>query len=115
MAKTRLPYASEFRRQMVELVHAGRTPEELAPPYNRSATSALARYVTAELSSRMTRKVPGSFVKSLFMHQRVSIAHTRPGRSRQRYSAQQTSSAQRGGATSTIFHSPLWIPHQFTT
>ena len=25
MAKTRLPYAPEFRRQMVELVHAGRS------------------------------------------------------------------------------------------
>jgi transposase len=30
MAKTRPPYTPEFRRQMVELVHAGRSPEELA-------------------------------------------------------------------------------------
>jgi len=30
MAKTRPPYAPEFRRQIVELVRAGRTPEELA-------------------------------------------------------------------------------------
>jgi len=30
MAKTRLPYAPEFRRQMVELVHAGRDPDDLA-------------------------------------------------------------------------------------
>ena len=29
MAKTRPPYAPEFRRQIVELVRAGRTPEEL--------------------------------------------------------------------------------------
>jgi transposase len=28
MAKTRLPYPPEFRRQMVELVNAGRSPEE---------------------------------------------------------------------------------------
>ena len=35
MAKTRLPYAAEFRRQMVELVRAGRTPEELARSLNR--------------------------------------------------------------------------------
>ena len=30
MGRTRPPYASEFRRQMIELVRAGRTPEELA-------------------------------------------------------------------------------------
>jgi transposase len=30
MAKTRSPYTPEFRRQMVELVHSGRSPEELA-------------------------------------------------------------------------------------
>jgi transposase len=30
MAKTRAPYPPEFRRQMVELVRAGRSPEELA-------------------------------------------------------------------------------------
>jgi transposase-like protein len=29
MAKTRPPYTPEFRRQMVELVHAGRSPERL--------------------------------------------------------------------------------------
>ena len=30
MGKTRAPYPPEFRRQMVELVRAGRSPEELA-------------------------------------------------------------------------------------
>jgi transposase len=30
MAKKHLPYAPEFRRQMIELVRAGRTPEEVA-------------------------------------------------------------------------------------
>ena len=30
MARTRAPYAPEFRRQMVEMVRAGRTPEELS-------------------------------------------------------------------------------------
>jgi transposase len=39
MAKTRLPYAPEFRRQMVELVHAGRFPEELAPEFKPTAQS----------------------------------------------------------------------------
>jgi transposase len=39
MAKTRLPYAPEFRRQMVALVRAGRTPEELAMEFEPTAQS----------------------------------------------------------------------------
>ena len=39
MAKTRLPYAPEFRRQMVELVRACRTPEELAAEFEPTAQS----------------------------------------------------------------------------
>ena len=30
MAKTRAPYAAEFREQMVDLVASGRRPQELA-------------------------------------------------------------------------------------
>ena len=37
MSKTHRPYAPEYRRQMVELVHAGRTPGELAREYECSA------------------------------------------------------------------------------
>jgi transposase len=39
MAKTRLPYAPEFRHQMVALVRAGRTPEELATEFEPTAQS----------------------------------------------------------------------------
>jgi transposase len=39
MAKTRLPYPSEFRRQMVALVHAGRSPEQLAAEFEPTAQS----------------------------------------------------------------------------
>jgi transposase len=39
MAKTRPPYAPEFRRQMVELVRAGRSPEELAQEFEPTAQS----------------------------------------------------------------------------
>ena len=35
--KPRQPYAPEFRRQMVELVQAGRSPEELAREFEPSA------------------------------------------------------------------------------
>jgi len=37
MPRSRPPYPSEFRRQMVELVRAGRTPEELAKEFEPSA------------------------------------------------------------------------------
>jgi CheY-like chemotaxis protein len=37
MRKRRPPYAPEFRRQMVELVRAGRTPEELAKEFGPTA------------------------------------------------------------------------------
>ena len=37
MPRTRAPYPSEFRRQMVELVRAGRTPEELAKEFEPSS------------------------------------------------------------------------------
>ena len=34
-----MPYAPEFRRQMVELVDTGRTPEELAAEFEPTAQS----------------------------------------------------------------------------
>src|SRR6202049_236249 len=37
MARKHSPYAPEFRRQMIELVRAGRTPEELAKEFEPSA------------------------------------------------------------------------------
>jgi transposase len=37
MSEKRRPYAAEFRRQMVELVRAGRGPEELAREFEPSA------------------------------------------------------------------------------
>ena len=39
MAKTRPPYPPEFRRQMVELVRAGRSPKELAQEFEPTAQS----------------------------------------------------------------------------
>ena len=37
MPRTRPPYPEEFRRQIVELVKAGRTPEELSREFEPSA------------------------------------------------------------------------------
>ena len=48
MAKTRPPYTPEFRQQMVELVHAGRSPEELAREFEPTAQSIRNWIVQAE-------------------------------------------------------------------
>ena len=37
MAKSRPPYAAEFRKQMVDLVRSGRAPEDLAREFEPSA------------------------------------------------------------------------------
>ena len=39
MPRTRPPYPPEFRKQMVELVRIGRTPEELAREFEPSSTT----------------------------------------------------------------------------
>jgi tripartite-type tricarboxylate transporter receptor subunit TctC len=39
MAKRRPPYTPEFRHQMVELVRAGRSPEELAQEFQAKTVS----------------------------------------------------------------------------
>ncbi len=39
MPRTRAPYTPEFRRQMVDLVRAGRDPDELAREFEPSARS----------------------------------------------------------------------------
>lgn len=41
MPKFRVPYPPEFRRQMVELVRSGRTPEELSREFEPTAQSIL--------------------------------------------------------------------------
>jgi transposase len=39
MARTRKTYPAEFRRRMVELIRAGRSPEELAKEFEPSANT----------------------------------------------------------------------------
>jgi len=39
MAKTRAPYPAEFRRQIIDLVRAGRSPTELAKEFEPTAQS----------------------------------------------------------------------------
>ena len=57
MAKTRPPYPPEFRRQMVELVRAGRTPEELAREFEPTAQS-IRNWVAADVDEEPPRRRP---------------------------------------------------------
>ena len=45
MPKTRVPYSPEFRRQMVDLVCAGRDPDDLAREFEPTAQSIRNRIV----------------------------------------------------------------------
>jgi transposase len=48
MPKTRPPYPAEFRRQMVELVRAGRDPGDLAREFEPSAQAIRSRVAAAD-------------------------------------------------------------------
>ena len=55
MPRSRPPYAPEYRRRMIELVRAGRTPEELAREFEPSAQAILNRVVQAERDALRAR------------------------------------------------------------
>ena len=60
MPKTRAPYTPEFRRQMVDLVRAGRDPDELAREFEPTAQSIRTWMIQAERSEgRREEAVPG--------------------------------------------------------
>lgn len=48
MPKTRLPYSSEFRCQIVELVHAERDPADLAREFEPTVQSIRTRVAKAD-------------------------------------------------------------------
>lgn len=60
MPKTRPPYSPEFRRQMVDLVRAGRLPEDLAREFEPTAQSISNWVVQADKQAgRREEKVDG--------------------------------------------------------
>ena len=61
MAKKHPPYAPEFRRQMIELVRAGRVPEELAKEFEPSA-QAIRNWVAQADRDERRRSVRSSTV-----------------------------------------------------
>ena len=60
MPRTRQPYSPEFRRQMVELVRAGRDPVDLAREFEPTAQSICHRVALADRQEgRREEKSPG--------------------------------------------------------
>ena len=60
MPKTRPPYSSEFRRQMVDLVRAGRSAEDLAKEFEPTAQSIGAWVAAADKQEgRREEVIPG--------------------------------------------------------
>lgn len=62
MPKTKPPYPAEFRRQMVELAQAGRTPAQLAREFDCSAQTILNWVARAAVDGG--RPLPGKDVLS---------------------------------------------------
>jgi transposase-like protein len=62
MPRFRVPYPPEFRRQMVELVRSGRTPEDLArefePRRSRSRTGLAKRSAMPVSAATAVRPAP---------------------------------------------------------
>ncbi len=58
MSFKRAPYPHEFRRQLVELVRSGRTPEELAREFEPSAQSIRNWVAKADLAEGRRGEVP---------------------------------------------------------
>jgi transposase len=56
--RTRPPYPAAFRQQMVALVHAGRTPEELAEEFEPSAESIRVWVKRSDWGGGGTQEVP---------------------------------------------------------
>ena len=79
MAKIHPPYAPEFRRQMVELVRAGRTPDELSREFEPSA-QAIRNWVAAADRSegrQSARPAPAADAAQLSAAERDELARLR--------------------------------------
>jgi transposase len=59
MPKTRPPYALEFRRQMIDLVRAGRDPDDLAREFEPTAQSIRNWVVQADRNEGRREEGPG--------------------------------------------------------
>ena len=65
MPKSRPPYAAEFRRQMVELVRSGRTPEALAREFEPSAQAIRNWVALAGIPAGLRHPIPDGLGRRL--------------------------------------------------
>ena len=64
MPKSRCPYSPEFRRQMVDLVRTGRSPEDLAREFEPTAQSIGAWVAAASKQEGRREEAPPGLVAS---------------------------------------------------
>jgi len=77
MPKTRPPYSPEFRRQMVELVRAGRDPEDLAREFEPTAQSIRAWVAQADRTEGRREAKPAVDAVALSAAEREELARLR--------------------------------------
>jgi transposase len=76
MPKTRPPYAPEFRRQLVELVRAGRDPADLAREFEPSA-QAIRNWVAQADRAEGRREAKPTTTDTLTVAEREELARLR--------------------------------------
>jgi transposase len=77
MPKTRPPYAPEFRRQMVELVRAGRDPADLAHEFEPSAQAIRNWVAVADRQEGRREAKPAATDAALTAAEREELARLR--------------------------------------
>ena len=77
MPKTRPPYSPEFRRQMVDLVRAGRDPEDLAREFEPTAQSIRAWVAQADHQEGRREAKPAPTDAALSAAEREELARLR--------------------------------------
>jgi transposase len=77
MPKTRPPYAPEFRRQMIELVRAGRDPTDLAREFEPSAQAIRNWVMQADLAEGRREAKPAMADPALSAAERDELARLR--------------------------------------
>ena len=77
MSKTRPPYAPEFRRQIVDLVHAGRDPADLAREFEPSAQAIRNWVAKADRQAGRREVKPATIYAPLSNAERDELARLR--------------------------------------
>jgi transposase len=77
MPKTRPPYAPEFRRQMIELVRAGRDPTDLAHEFEPSAQAIRNWVLQADLAEGRREAKPTAADGTLTTAEREELVRLR--------------------------------------